>query len=203
MYLKSFLFLSIFCLLLGCGRNEHRQFSGYVEGENIYLASPFYGNLEQIAVVRGQEVKKGQLLFGLDKNPQIINIASIEAQLQQAQNTLDDIKKPRRDPEILAIKAQIEQTDAIIKLAQIRVNRYQQLYNRKASDKDTLDAAVAQLQQQQSLKAQYESNLALAQLGNREDQIKAQANPTLNSVLNLDVQFSLRIGLNRQFVFLN
>ncbi|KTD79391.1 HlyD family secretion protein [Legionella waltersii] len=176
MYLKSILTIITLFLISACGNNNHRQFTGYVEGENIYLASPFYGTLEQLAVMRGQLVKRGQLLFSLDKNPQQITIASIEAELQQAKNTLDDIKKPRREPEISAIKAQIEQTEALIKLAQIRVNRFQQLYTKQASDKDSLDAAIATLQQQQELKSQYESNLALAQMGNRDDQIKAQEN---------------------------
>jgi HlyD family secretion protein len=176
MYLKSILLIFTIFLVSACGNHNQRQFTGYVEGENIYLASPFYGNLEQLAVMRGQMVKKGQLLFSLDKNPQKINIASIEAELQQAKNTLDDMKKPRREPEIEAIKAQIEQTEALIKLAQIRVNRFQQLYTKQASDKDSLDAAIATLQQQQELKSQYESNLVLAQMGNRDDQIKAQEN---------------------------
>jgi HlyD family secretion protein len=175
MYLKAGLIFVLF-LLSSCGNNDHRQFTGYVEGENIYLASPFYGTLKQLAVQRGQQVKKGQLLFVLDQNPQKINVAAAAAELKQAKNHLEDIKKPRREPEILAIKAKIEQTDAQIKLAQIRVNRFQQLYSKQASDKDSLDAAIANLQQQQALKLEYESNLALAKMGNRVDQIKAQEN---------------------------
>jgi HlyD family secretion protein len=168
----------IFALILpvtSCNNDgQHHQFAGYVEGENIYLASPFYGVLEQLAVHRGQKVKKGELLFHLDNNPQIINLGQVQAELEQANSTLADLKKPRRTPEINAIQAQIDQTNAQIKLADIRVSRYQKLYNKQATDKDSLDAALATLQQQQALKLQYESNLALAQLGSRDDQIIAQ-----------------------------
>ena len=172
MHLRILFFLSLVFCLTSCNRGEH--FEGYVEGENIYLASPFYGVLQKLLVQRGQHVNKGTLLFVLDPNPQLINIAQIKGELDQAQNTLTDLKKPRRLPEIAAIESQIEQTNAQISLAQIRVSRYQKLYEKNASDKDTLDAALANLRQQQDLKLQYEANLALAKLGSRDDQIKAQ-----------------------------
>lgn len=174
MWIKRLLFFLIIMMITSCNGSDHQQFSGYVEGENIYLASPFYGVLQHLYVQRGQPVKKGALLFNLDPNPQQINIAQMQADLEQAKNTLVDLQKPRRLPEIAAIEAQIEQAKAQIKLAELRVDRFQKLYVRNASDRDTLDAAQANLQQQQELKKQYESNLTLAKLGSREDQIKAQ-----------------------------
>ncbi|TAL63572.1 MAG: HlyD family efflux transporter periplasmic adaptor subunit [Legionella sp.] len=164
-----------------CSRQGHEHFQGYIEAENIYLASPYFGNLIVLNVVRGEQVKKGQLLFKLDPNPQEINISQVMGELEQAKNTLADLQKPRRLPEITAIEAQIEQTNAQIELATIRVDRFQKLYNKKVSDKDSLDAAIANLEQQKQLKEQYEANLALAKLGGREDQIKAQ-NALINSL---------------------
>jgi HlyD family secretion protein len=161
-------------LLNGCHRDGHQQFNGYVEGQNIYLASPFYGVLTHLAVVRGQRVEKGQLLFKLDPNPQTLSYQQAKAQLEQAEHTLTDVKKPKRPQEIEAIKAQIEQAAALAKLAQIRVTRYEKLLARQATAKDTLDAAEATLKQEQNIKLEHEANLALAKLGNREDQIKAQ-----------------------------
>lgn len=174
MVLRQILIFMMILLISSCNNNDHQQFAGYVEGENIFLASPFYGVLQKLSVRRGQHVNKGELLFNLDTNPQILNIAQVQAELEQAYSTLADLKKPRRLPEIKAIEAQIEQTNAQIKLANIRVNRYQKLYSKQAIDRDSLDAALATLQQQQDLKLQYESNLALAQLGSRDDQIIAQ-----------------------------
>ncbi len=168
---------AIFLLILsiaGCGREKHHQFQGYVEGENLFLASPFYGVLIDLKVLRGQHVDKNQLLFKLDPNPQAINIEQVQAELEQAKNTLMDLEKPRRSPEILAIEAQIAQTNAQIQLAALRVDRYEKLYAKLATDKDSLDSAKANLERQKQLKQQYESNLALAKLGGREDQIKAQ-----------------------------
>lgn len=174
MRLKIFLFFVVLISISGCDRFGRHSFQGYVEGENIYLSSPFYGVLQELNVVRGQQVSKGQLLFKLDLNPQATQVAQVEGELEQAKNTLIDLEKPRRLPEISAIEAQIEQAKAQVQLATVRVSRFQTLFNKKATDKDTLDAAIANLKQQTQLKEQYESNLALAKLGGREDQIKAQ-----------------------------
>jgi HlyD family secretion protein len=161
-------------LINGCNFNEKDQIEGYVEGENIYIASPFYGVLENLAVQRGDRVSKGTLLFSLDPNPQQMNINQAQADLAQALSVLADLKKPKRIQEIEAIEAQIAQTNAQITLADIRVSRYQKLVNKQASDKDSLDVALANLQQQKQLKTQYEANLALAKLGSRDDLIRAQ-----------------------------
>jgi len=164
----------IIVLISGCDYGPHPKFQGYVEGENIYLASPYSGKLQELLIHRGEHVEKNQFLFSLDPDPQQITIAQAQADLQQAQNTLMDLEKPRRTPEIQAIEAQIAQTEELIKLAKLRVSRFQKLYSKGATDQDTLDATISNLQQQQDLQHQYQANLALAKLGGRDDQIKAQ-----------------------------
>lgn len=183
------LFLTNLLLLFfitGCDNNGKKQFQGYIEGENIYLASPYSGTLKKLYVKRGEQVKSGQLLFQLDEEPQSLIIKQAQGELLQAQNTLSDLEKPKRTPEIEAIKAQIEQTKSQIELAAIRVSRYTQLYAKNAVDKDSLDAAEANYKQLVQLKSQYESNLELARLGSRDEQIKAQAAQVLalNAKLN-------------------
>lgn len=174
MPIKPLILVFIFVQLVACGKNDHHSVQGYVEGEQIFLASPYNGSLEQLNVVRGQHVSKGELLFKLDSNPQSMNIDQVEGELSQAQNTLADLQKPRRAPEILAIEAQIEQAKSNVALAEVRVARFQKLYDKQASDKDTLDAAKANLEHEKQIQNQYEANLELAKLGGREDQIKAQ-----------------------------
>lgn len=184
---KSLFIIIMIMILNGCNGNKHEQFEGYVEGENIFLASPFYGVLNHLAVQRGQQVKKGELLYSLDPNPQLMNIIQIQGELAQAKSQLNDLKKPRRREEIDAIEAQIQQTNAQITLADIRVSRYQKLVDKQASDKDSLDAALAYLQQQKELKMQYEANLALAKLGSREDLITAQQGVVDSLIAKLNI----------------
>lgn len=165
----------ILCLfLLACDQSNERSYQGYVVGENIYIGTSYSGILKNLAVQRGQSVNKGQLLFELDPDPQELVIKQFQADLQQAENVLKDLQNPRRTPEIEAIQAQIEQTDAQIQLAEIRVKRNSELYKKMAVDKDTFDAAVAHYNELVKLKAQYEANLRLAKLGSREEQINAQ-----------------------------
>ncbi|WP_162264401.1 HlyD family secretion protein [Legionella quateirensis] len=187
MRLKSLFIFIMIMILNGCNSNKHEQFEGYVEGENIFLASPFYGVLNHLAVQRGQQVKKGALLYSLDPNPQLMNIIQIQGELAQAKSQLTDLKRPRRPEEIDAIEAQIQQTNAQITLADIRVSRYQKLVDKQASDKDSLDAALAYLQQQKELKLQYEANLALAKLGSREDLIAAQQGVVDSLIAKLNI----------------
>ncbi len=172
---EKFLFIILFLTVaFSCSQEEPQQYQGYVEGENIYLASPYAGILEKLVVQRGETVRQGQLLFSLDPNPQFLLLQQDEATLLEAQKVLKDLIQPRRSSEISAIRAQIEQVDAQVKLASIRVDRMRELFTRQAVSKDTLDAALAFFQEQKKIKEQYQSNLELAQLGSRVEQIKAQ-----------------------------
>lgn len=174
----------LLALLTGCDKHPVSHYQGYVEGENTYLASPYSGTLNELAVVRGEQVKKGQRLFVLDPYPQILQLQQYDSDWQQAKDLLEDLKKPRRSQEIDAIKAQIAQVESQIHLTQLRVQRYQTLFQKKVVQRDRLDEVIASAQEQLKLKAQYEANLQLAELGSRMDQIRAQS----SQVLSLDAR---------------
>lgn len=173
MSIRKNLALVFFCLV-SCGQSDKNAWQGYVEGENIYLASPYSGVLENLAVHRGQSVKKGQLLFKLDLNPQILAVRQYTGELEQANHQLLDLQNPRRPAEIDAIRAQIEETEAALQLAKLRVERRKELYDRHAIDRESVDEALSLLKQREEQKKRYLANLALARLGSREEQIKAQ-----------------------------
>lgn len=165
--------MTLILTLVNC-TSEEKSFQGYVEGDNIYIASPYAGLLNILAVKRGQRVTRGQLLFQLDKNPELLVIQEYDASVRQAQHVLKDLEQPKRQPEIQAIKAQIDQTKADKGLAAIRLTRQQKLFTRGVAAKDTVDAAVAHYQQLEQLEKQYRENLKLAETGSRNEQILAQ-----------------------------
>lgn len=168
-------FMVLFSLcLFGCGGSEKRHYQGYIEGENTFLASPIGGKLVKKRVDRGQWVKRGELLFQLDANPEAFVIQQSDAELLQAKKRYKDLENPRRKPEIEAIEEQIAQVDADLKLAALRVNRTKQLYKKQAIDKDSVDEAEVYYELKKHLKAQYEANLALALQGARDEQMNAQ-----------------------------
>lgn len=184
MKLRNLLMLTLL-VLCGCNRNGHYQYQGYVEGENIYIASPYAGILVKKLINRGESVRKDQILFQLDENPEALVVKQREAQLLQAQKNLNDLEKPRRPEEIQAIKDQINQVEAQRNLAQLRVQRFGQLRDKGAIDKDTYDAAVSHLQEVEHQKEQYQANLALAQQGSRTSQIQAQQAAVENASASL------------------
>ena len=173
-------------VLFSCGQSSDPHYQGYVEGENIFLASPYSGVLVERAVSRGQWVKKGDLIFRLEANPEALLVKQSEAELLQAKKIYKDLENPRRDPEISAIKAQIEQTNAQLRLAELRVKRTSQLFAKNAGDKDDMDAAQSHFEEVQHIKEQYEANLDLALRGGREEQLNAQQAQinALNAKLN-------------------
>jgi len=160
--------------LSGCGDSDAPSYQGYVEGEPIFLTSPYAGILTEAHVHRGQQVKKGDLLFKLDSNPQTFTVKEDKAALMEATLLRLDLQNPKRKQEIAAISSQIEQVEAQLKLAGLRVQRYQKLFEKHVTSKDDLDEVVASFKSLEQLKAQYQSNLELAKEGSRVRQIEAQ-----------------------------
>ena len=54
-------------VLMGCQRPPSDRVQGYVEGEFIYVASPFAGALESLIVRRGTQVRAGEALYALEQ----------------------------------------------------------------------------------------------------------------------------------------
>ncbi|MCR9192956.1 MAG: HlyD family efflux transporter periplasmic adaptor subunit [Gammaproteobacteria bacterium] len=177
--------------LVACHPNK-KHYQGYVEAGTIYLAEPFSGTLKKKHIDRGQQVKKGQLLFELDPNPQAFNLSHADAEMDEATQVLMDLNKSRRAPEIDAIQAQIAQVDAQIKLAKLRLSRNKTLFKKRVVAEDALDNAKEHLIERQGVKAQYEANLALAKLGGRLNMIAAQrAKAKASKIDTLQAKWSL------------
>lgn len=170
---KGFLlgFMAFICS--SCSDNK-KEFQGFFEAENIYISVPYSGILNLLAVQAGESVKKGQLLFQLDKNPEQLVVNEYKETLNQAMHTLKDLENPSRQPEMEAIQAQIEQVKAEKALALVRLERQQKLFAKGVVNQDTVDAAMARYKEQVQLESQYSANLKLAQMGGREEQIAAQ-----------------------------
>jgi len=64
-----------------CRQSPNNRFQGYVEGEFVYVGSPLAGTLESLRVQRGQQVKAGDPLFGLDETTERAARDQAKAQL--------------------------------------------------------------------------------------------------------------------------
>lgn len=137
-------------LLLSSCSNDSREAQGYIEGRYTYMATPVSGVLTKLSVARGSWVKKGQLLFTLEEQPESDAYYAALHTLEQS---------------IAARNATI----ANLTYAKLTFERNKILVPQKALQQSELDKAkadydalTAQLAQANSTIAQEEANLAQA-----------------------------------------
>ena len=87
-FLNVIWFVLAAALLGGCAKNSPDAFQGYIEGEYVYVAAPLGGALTNLAVARGDQVKKGQLLFELERQSEAAALDQAEKNLVQAKASL-------------------------------------------------------------------------------------------------------------------
>ncbi len=59
-------------------------YSGYAEGELVYVSSPIGGELQKLPVARGDQVEKGTLIFLLEREEEKAERAEAEENLQES-----------------------------------------------------------------------------------------------------------------------
>lgn len=166
----------LFCLLANCTRQDAGLLQGYVEGEFVYVASPFAGALESLQVQRGTQVKAGDPLFWLDSASEKSVRDEAERRLAQARATWEDAKKGKRPSEIEAIQAQLKQIRAALKLAEREFMRQEGLIGVPGATVELdFDRARSTRDQTRQRVAELEAELRTAQLGSRSDQVMAAA----------------------------
>ena len=106
-------------LLGGCAKNSSNEFQGYIEGEYVYVASPLAGALDKLAVARGDQVKKGQLLFELERQSEAAaltvaekNLAQANASLTLSESTFQRRKELRDTPSAVISAEELDQARA-------------------------------------------------------------------------------------------
>ena len=169
-------FLALAAALCGtasCDKIDPSVVQGYIEGEFVYVASPFGGRLERLAVKRGDQVEKGALLFALDDTAERAEKEEARRRVAQAEAQLADAKQGLRPSEIDAIKAQLEQAKASLVLSEIELERQVKLLASKVTSRREVDVAQATRDEDKQRVAQLESTLETAQLGARADLVKA------------------------------
>lgn len=67
-------------------------YSGYGEGEFVYVAAPIGGQLQQLSVRRGDQAKKGAQLFALDQTEERAARSQAEETMRESKAALDKAK---------------------------------------------------------------------------------------------------------------
>ncbi len=170
---KKAFHLLMLLALTACSQEPKGVLQGYAEGEYVRVASPFSGNLAQLAVQRGAQAAVGTPLFTLEQQSESAARREAEERLRRAEAQLDNLKKGRRPAELDAIRAQHEQALAAMRLAQHDFARNRQLAASGFLSAQKLDSSRSILQQSQARTAELVAQLASAKLAARSDEIRA------------------------------
>jgi HlyD family secretion protein len=161
-------------LLAGCDQSPADQVQGYVEGEYVYVASPYAGALSTLSVRRGMQVKAGDPLFALEQVSEKAARDEAERRLNKARATLEDTKKGKRPSEIESLKAQLKQAQTALQLSLREVARQEGLAAVPGAAVELeVDRARSARDQNQQRVAQLQAELDTALLGSRKDQVAA------------------------------
>jgi HlyD family secretion protein len=146
-----------------------------VEGEFVYLASSQPGHLEQLAVVRGAQIDKGTLAFRLEATAEDAEQKQAQQQLGAAEAQLADIQTGKRPPEIAVVRAQLLQAQAAATKSEQQRQRDETQYHAGGIAREQLEASVAQATADSARVSELSSQLDVARLPGRAEQLKAQS----------------------------
>src|SRR5262249_26356068 len=132
--------------------------------ETVELRARVEGILQKVYFREGEPVRKGQLLFTIDKRTFQAAVQSAKAALAKATS---DLAQARQRADVIQAQAELADTQAVYSRAQQDLRRMRPLAQEKAVTELELDAAVAA---EKSAKANVDAKVA--NLKNLEDAVK-------------------------------
>lgn len=134
----------LMALISACHQeNPARPYQGYVEGQYLYLAAPLAGYLNTLDIARGERVNAGTALFTIAPDPELQGLEEAEARVIAAKEKVQNLKEPRRSPEIAAMQAQLKAAAAALQLAETQLKQQEALARKGFIAQAVLDEALA------------------------------------------------------------
>jgi HlyD family secretion protein len=159
--------------LAACGNTAPDALQGYAEGEYVRVASPSAGQLQRLAVKRGDRVKAGDPLFALEQANEAAARREAADRLARAQAQLENLRKAKRPTEIEAVRAELDQAEAALKLAEANLKRQEELFRENFISRERLDDGRTAVARDRARVAEARAQLATAHLPARTDEIRA------------------------------
>lgn len=159
----------------GCSNPTPSGYQGYVEGEFVNVASPIAGRLDELTVKRGDAVALNARLYVLEAVSETAAQRQAQEQVKAAEATLADLRAGRRPPEQDVTKAQLAQAEIDSGRAATNLARDEAQFKIGGIARAQLDDTRSAHAAAQARVAQLRSELTVAQLPSRNEQIQAQA----------------------------
>jgi HlyD family secretion protein len=147
--------------------------NGYIEGEYVLMAPREAGRIERMAVVEGQTVKAGDLLFKIDTSEISRQVDAARARLAQAEAQLADLETGERREELAVLEAALAAQEAALADANRVMARQKDLYERRVVSKAALDDATAKRDSAEALTQQARRRIEVAKMPARGRAIDA------------------------------
>ncbi|MBH9578682.1 HlyD family secretion protein [Inhella proteolytica] len=154
--------------LVACTQPVLPGWSGYVEGEALYLAAPVAGRLVELQVQKGQTVQAGAASFRLDNGAERALGNELQARERGAQAQALDARAGQRLTELQVLEAQLKQAQIRLQQTQDEWRRQQQLAREGYGLQARLDDAALGAREAQARLDELQARLRVAQLPARE-----------------------------------
>jgi HlyD family secretion protein len=119
--------LAIAALLSGCNEREP-SYQGWMEANLVFVGPDEAGRIEELSVREGDHIEKGAPLFRVDSDLQQADVASIKANLLNAQQTFDRAQSLLKSgsgtqKDFDAAQSVLRNTQALLNSAETRLAR--------------------------------------------------------------------------------
>ncbi len=162
-------------VVCACSNPAPPGYQGYVEGEFVNVASPIAGRLDELSVKRGDTIGSNARLYALEAVSEAAAQRQAQEQVKAAEATLADLRAGRRVPEQDVTRAQLAQAEVEVGRAATNLARDEAQFRIGGIARAQLDDTRSAHASAQARVAQLRSELTVAQLPSRTEQIQAQS----------------------------
>ncbi len=171
-------FFSGILAIFGFGEVGPTTYTGYVEGDYVYVAATSAGQIDEILVAPNDTVAAGDMLFTQDRAQAEAAVAAALSQVKVAEAALDNLLTGARDEEIAVVQAQLDQAQANLSLIEQEYNRNSKLVADGIASQTILETTLANLASAEAQVRQLEAQITSMTLPARPAQ-RAQAEASL------------------------
>jgi HlyD family secretion protein len=115
--------IALLALLAGCDKGKEPILQGWVEAELIFVGPDETGRIETLSVREGDHAERGALLFTVDPDLQLADVAMQEAAVKNAQTAYDRAQQLAKTQ--AGTQKSLDDAEAALRTAQARLNSAQ------------------------------------------------------------------------------